>query len=236
MTTAYNSSPLSLAVLPHTDPLDLELLRACGTAQLEIDDIARAAVLHLSLKRTVCERIESAVSCTWQVNREVQDALAVVQSLCRRFHLFARQIEQRRKDVAAQGAHEKQARPTILMKDEYDVQDAMYALLRLHFDDVRPEEYTPSYAGSHARMDFLLKRERIVIETKMARANLSQKEIVRQLIIDKEHYRKHPDCDTLVCFVYDPSGLCENAVALEDDVSGQEDRLVTVTIVAPKGV
>jgi hypothetical protein len=101
---------------------------------------------------------------------------------------------------------------------------------------VRGEEYTPSYAGSTARMDFLLKRERIVIETKMTRATLRQKEVVKQLIIDKDHYRKHPDCETLVCFVYDPEGFCDNPVALEDDVSGQDGKLRTVTIVGPKGV
>jgi hypothetical protein len=236
MTTAYNSVPLSVAVLPHTNSLDLELLRACGTAQLEIDDIARAAVLHYSLNRTVCERIESAVSRTWPVNKEVVDALAIVERLCRRFHLFARQLEQRRKDVPVAGTKDREGRSTIVMKDEYDVQDAMFALLRLYFDDVRGEEYTPSYAGSTARMDFLLKRERIVIETKMTRATLRQKEVVKQLIIDKDHYRKHPDCETLVCFVYDPEGFCDNPVALEDDVSGQDGKLRTVTIVGPKGV
>jgi REase_DpnII-MboI len=52
------------------------------------------------------------------------------------------------------------------MKDEYDVQDSLHALLKLHFDDVRREEWTPSYAGSQSRMDFLLKREKIVVETK----------------------------------------------------------------------
>jgi hypothetical protein len=34
-----------------------------------------------------------------------------------------------------------------VLKDEYDVQDLLYALLRIFFDDVRPEEWTPSFAG-----------------------------------------------------------------------------------------
>ena len=55
------------------------------------------------------------------------------------------------------------------IKDEYDVQDLLNALLRLNFDDVRPEEYTPSYAGSSTRVDFLLKKEKIVIEVKKTR-------------------------------------------------------------------
>ena len=28
------------------------------------------------------------------------------------------------------------------------------------FDDIRPEEYTPSYAGGSSRIDFLLKDEK----------------------------------------------------------------------------
>ena len=39
--------------------------------------------------------------------------------------------------------------------NEYDVQDLLHALLRPWVQDVRPEEYTPSYAGKSTRMDFL---------------------------------------------------------------------------------
>lgn len=42
------------------------------------------------------------------------------------------------------------------------MQDLLNALLRLYFYDIRPEEYTPSYAGKTARVDFLLKNEKIV--------------------------------------------------------------------------
>jgi REase_DpnII-MboI len=63
----------------------------------------------------------------------------------------------------------------LAITDEYDVQDHLHALLRLHFDDVREEEWTPSYGGARARMDFLLKRERKVVETKMTWAGLEQR-------------------------------------------------------------
>jgi REase_DpnII-MboI len=33
------------------------------------------------------------------------------------------------------------------------------------------------------------------------------------------HYRQHPDCKTLVCFVYDPDNRLANYDALESDVS-----------------
>lgn len=66
-------------------------------------------------------------------------------------------------------------RGTISVTDEYDVQDIFGALLKLHFTDVRPEEWTPSYACNASRMDFLLKPEQVVVEAKMTKKGLGQK-------------------------------------------------------------
>jgi len=104
----------------------------------------------------------------------------LIQLICRRFHIVARQL-----------GHRRQNRRTLEIIDEYDVQDLLHSLLRLHFDDIRPEEWTPSYGGGASRMDFLLKDERIVIEAKMARANHAAKEISEELIIDAARYKTH---------------------------------------------
>ena len=76
------------------------------------------------------------------------------------------QVCNRFPSIAAQLRHRHSHRPALEMDDEYDVQYLLYALLKLHFDDIRPEEGTPSCAGSCSRMDFLLKQEQIVIEAK----------------------------------------------------------------------
>lgn len=110
-------------------------------------------------------------------------------------------------------------RNTLIISDEYDVQDLLHALLKLHFSDVRPEEWTPSYAGNSNRMDFLLKEAHIAIEVKMTRDNLKDKEIGEQLIIDIAKYQQHPDVDTLYCFVYDPNTILHNPVGLENDLN-----------------
>jgi hypothetical protein len=126
-------------------------------------------------------------------------------------------------------------RDALAIDDEYDLQDHLHALLRVHFDDIREEEWTPNYGGARSRMDFLLKREQTVIETKMTRAGLEQKKVVEELIVDKEHYRQHPDCRTLICFVYDPEQRLTNPDALEADLADDEARLVTRVVVAPTG-
>jgi hypothetical protein len=201
-----------------------ELLRRCSVEPVAPHDSARAAVLYVSLKSSVTRIVESSYERYWQIGRDARDAVELLKIICARFHLFATQLLSR-----------YSRRQAFEVKDEYDVQDLLHALLRLHFDDIRPEEWTPSYAGSSSRTDFLLKKEKIVIETKMTRKSLSQKEAADQLIIDKERYRSHADCKTLVCFVYDPERRCHNPAALENDLSEERKDFRTVVIVAPKG-
>src|SRR5579871_4650536 len=69
----------------------------------------------------------------------------VIAKLAERLHSVVRQLRERR-----------EGRPTLDVADEYDVQDLFHALLRIHFDDIRKEEWAPTYAGGASRMDFLL--------------------------------------------------------------------------------
>jgi len=151
------------------------------------------------------------------------DQLSLIEKLCLRFHAVARQLQARHAD-----------RETLSIEDEYDVQDLLHALLRLHFDDIRPEEWTPSYAGSSARVDFLLKNERIVIEVKKTRSSLRPGKLGEELIVDRARYGHHPDCDTLVCFVYDPEARIGNPVGLERDLENHSGKRKVQVIVAPK--
>jgi hypothetical protein len=191
-----------------------------------IRDTARAAVVHHAVRRAVCDHIQSQIAREWQIDNHSRDALELLRHLCRRFAVLAKTFAKRQR-----------GRLPLDITDEYDVQDVLHAVLKLHFDDVRPEEWTPSYAGNSSRMDFLLKRERIVVEAKMTRKGLDQKEVANQLIQDKERYRTHPDCRALVCLVYDPGGLCHNPAALESDLSEQNaSELAVSVIVSPRGL
>jgi hypothetical protein len=107
--------------------------------------------------------------------------------------------------------------------------------LKIHFDDVRAEEWTPSYAGGSSRVDFLLKDEQIIVELKKTRASLKDRNIGEQLIIDAIRYRAHPDCKALICFVYDPEGKVGNPIGLEKDLESAVTDIKIRVIVAPKG-
>ena len=139
------------------------------------------------------------------------------------FHRFARQLKVRHK-----------ARPSIIIEDEYDVQDLVHAILKLFFDDVRAEECTPSYAGGASRIDFLIKSENIGIEIKKTRPNLRVKELGEQLIIDKERYKSHHNCKTLICFIYDPDESIVNPDGLTYDLSEENEEMSVFVVISPK--
>jgi hypothetical protein len=139
-----------------------------------------------------------------------------------RFHQVARQLRVRRQD-----------RPTLDIGDEYDVQDLFHALLRIPFDDVRPEEWAPSYAGGASRMDFVLPEIEAVVEIKKSRPGLGAKELGEQLIVDIAKYKKHPSCRTLFCFVYDPDGRIHNPRGIESDLNAEQDELKVRVLIAP---
>ncbi len=116
--------------------------------------------------------------------------------------------------------HRRRGTQPLSFGNEYDVQDLLHALLRPWISDIRPEEFTPSYAGSSTRMDFLLPAHRIVIETKIVRDRAHARRVGDELIVDIEHYRRHPQCSSLWCVVYDPDQLITNAEGLRNDLQG----------------
>jgi hypothetical protein len=127
----------------------------------------------------------------------VPTALEIVDNVLRRFHHVAVQLRKRREN-----------RATLTITDEYDVQDLLHALLHVHFTDIRREETGPSLAGARPRADFLLKNEQIFIEVKKTRTSSS--EVAQELLADMALYKRHPDCRTLICFVYDPDHVLMN--------------------------
>lgn len=153
-------------------------------------------------------------------------SISIVRKICSQFHIVAKQL----------GNYKHENRNTITIVDEYDVQDLLHALLKIFFDDIRPEEYTPSYAGKSSRIDFLMKSEKIAIEIKKTRKGLKRKEIADQLIIDIDRYKAaHPDCEILFCFVYDPENLIQNPIGFEKDINEKHKGEAEV-LVCPKGL
>lgn len=116
--------------------------------------------------------------------------------------------------------HRRKGAQALSFSTEYDVQDLLHALLRPWVADIRPEEFTPSYAGSSTRMDFLLPKHRVVLELKFVRSGEHAKKIGDELIVDISHYQAHPDCAFLWCVIFDQDHLLLNAEGLKTDLQG----------------
>ncbi|MEV0830758.1 hypothetical protein [Nonomuraea rubra] len=126
---------------------------------------------------------------------------------------------------------EVRGRPGLTVKDEYDLQRIVHAVLCLHHLDVRPEEYGPSMAGGHPRLDFLLKNERVAVETKMTRTSLGPRKLGDELAQDILRYRAHDHADAYFALVYDPAKYVLNASGFEQDFRADTSFPVRVVIV-----
>lgn len=168
---------------------------------------------------TLIESIEKGYVDFNKLSKAKINSDSILENLFNRFHKVARQLRTRYSN-----------RDTLDISDEYDVQDLLHALLLINFDDVRAEEWTPSYAGGSARMDFLLKNEKTVIEVKKSRKSMTEKSLGEELIIDIEKYKNHQDCEKLYCFVYDPEGLLGNPVGIKNDLEKAHQDFLKVYI------
>ena len=134
-------------------------------------------------------------------------------------------------------AYRRKDARSLFFESEYDVQDLLHSQLRPWVADIRPEEFTPSYAGSATRMDFLLAAHRLVIEVKRIRDKAHAARVGDELIVDIEHYRRHRDCARLWCAVYDPRMLIRNPAGMVTDLEDHHstDGLFSVRVLVVPG-
>jgi hypothetical protein len=125
-------------------------------------------------------------------------------------------------------------RATLSVEDEFDAQDLLHALLRIQFDNIDTDEWTPSYSNGALRTTLLLNDGRLAVIVKKTRPGLNAKELTDQLRIDAERYRSHGCCTTLLCFMYDPEGRIGNPRGLEASLTSVNDSFVIDVLVAPK--
>ncbi|MGR9436188.1 PD-(D/E)XK nuclease domain-containing protein [Rhizobium leguminosarum] len=133
----------------------------------------------------------------------------------------------------AQLGQRRQGRNTLLIKDEYDVQDALHSLLKLHFPAVIAEDYTSNYAGSASRVDFVLDED-VLIEVKMASEKLRDKLLGDQIAADMVRYPTHRKCKTVYFFVYDPDHKLKNPDLLVRQLTLTRESVQFHTVIVPR--
>ncbi|MGW6333211.1 PD-(D/E)XK nuclease domain-containing protein [Nocardia rhamnosiphila] len=154
-------------------------------------------------------------------NASSATALEFLEEISRKFPLTL--------DILGAGHRERDG---LGVKDEYDVQHILHAVLVLHYEEVEPEEPTPSMASGSSRLDFLLKQERVAIETKMIRPGLTKKKLRSDLANDILYFRAHPNVDSLFILIYDPQRKISNARGFENDLNSDSDDFKVRVVIA----
>jgi len=163
------------------------------------------------------------------ISNNSEDVLTILERIFSRFHRIYLQLQDR-----------YNKRPTIEITDEYDVQNLLHSLFHLYFTNIQSEVDLPQFAGKNSRVDFVLKKERIMIEVKIisqkedkkSSPKTKDKQLGIDLIDDIPRYKQYQDASTLIFFIYDPNNLMSNPQGIIDDIETQSnnDFLVKVFI------
>ena len=151
------------------------------------------------------------------------DPVELVKAVCGRFHAVVRQLRLR-----------GEYRATLQVEDEVDAQDLLHVLLRVQFNNIDTDEWTPSYSSGALRTTLLLNESRLAVIVKKTRPGLTAKDLTDQLRVDAARYRFHGRCTTLLCFMYDPDGRIGNPQGFEASLTSVNDSFIVDVLVAPK--
>lgn len=201
---------------------DKWLAKCCRYLQNYPNDTQAQQFIELTKSRGTKEDFSTLVGILKAIDQipivsKVDDIDVIIEKICKNFHLCAKSLLNRRDE-----------RTTIQINDEYDVQDLLQGILRLFVEDIRLEEYVPSYAGANSRTDFFLPQHETFIETKMIRKGLDDKKVGDELIIDIARYESR--CKKLICFIYDKNNELKNPYGLISDLEKKSTNNLSVKV------
>lgn len=99
----------------------------------------------------------------------------------------------------------RQGHPDFEIKDEYDVQDVLYVILKSVFPNLRDEDAIAKVGAKSTKIDLIVREEGLLVEAKMLKQNDSNEtKFIEELKIDFESYHECKWLKKLFCFVYDP--------------------------------
>jgi len=141
------------------------------------------------------------------------DTLAILEPLLRRLARMVRQLRDR-----------PPGRPTLRIDDGRDLEDLARSVLHLHFDQVRRESRTPSYAAA-TRTDYLVGSDQTALVVKFVGLGMRKPQLVEEVDEDIAYYRRRPGCERLLVLLYDPEQRLHDPRAFESATGRTETGL-----------
>lgn len=184
------STTVLLRYIYGAEVLENDIKDALSTFMREANDVIDLLILE-DLARFFQDQ---EVTITKYLNK---DALTLVIEVLENFDDAVKKIKgERRKGHESFG-----------IRDEYDVQDLLYLVLKSIFPKLKEEDPTPRVGVKSNKIDLILREEGILIEVKMIKeSDSSEKDFIEQLKNDIESYYECKWLKHLVCYVYDPFG------------------------------
>jgi DpnII restriction endonuclease len=177
-----------------------------------VKDDRGAQLVEEARERLRALRRGEAKTVKWQSPESPLPVPRILRKLIERFASVAAHLGKARRSEGA----------TFVIRDEYDAQHLLAALLLTWFTDVRPEEPTPSTGLKSARMDLLIDDARVAVEVKRVRDEAHAAKVQEELMLDRSYYAKHPTVRSLWCLVYDPEKhMGMRAASLDRDLTNE---------------
>lgn len=124
-------------------------------------------------------------------------------------------------------SHRKHDRPNFNVVNEYDVQDLLYLLLDSALPGIefgfQDEEWTPKNLDQSKRADFVIRKNRLIIETKYIRDEAHAKSVFHDMNEKINYYYLYPELSDIVFFIYDPDAFIENPIKKVKEFSGRRE-------------
>jgi hypothetical protein len=108
------------------------------------------------------------------------------------------------------------------VRQEDDVRDLLYVMLRPIIFDLSKEEAVPSRAGTHKFIDLCSNLVKLAIEVKWIGRRNQWRRIVEQIHIDIQTYVVHPACETLIFVIVDAARDIPDPRRLEHELSVEQ--------------
>lgn len=116
------------------------------------------------------------------------------------------------------------------IKNEREVQDIVWLILRSNFEDVIDEEYLPKFGHGASIPDFAIPSLGLLIEVKFVRKKGDFKKVEDEIKVDTVDYLTHnPTYNKIIVFIYDHScSVQEHSITVRDlkKISGVEDVII----------
>lgn len=154
---------------------------------------------------------------------ETENRILCLQEILEKFDLFMEAFFE--KEPHGKAGIDKRAMRSLEIKNEYDVQHILYALLKPLFPEARTE--VPEDTGfSMVRTDIWIKELSAVIEIKCSRDSMSIKKLTEEIAADMVHYQ----AEHIFFFLYDKNKIIDNPYAFRSTyqrvMDGKDIRII----------